>query len=528
MTTVISADALAGLRQPGTPAELLRQQSLARPDKEALVCAQVRLTYRCLEAASAAVKNQLNELGMRKGDKIGLLFPNQPGYVVSFFGASGLGATVVPINPLLKSEEIAHILSDSEARALIVHESALQEVIRALPEVPSIEQVIVCRTTAGPIQDSEVTRRVSLVDLVSFTDGKPAGSWVEPVDPGSDLVLLVYTSGTTGKPKGAMLTHANLFSAIESALEAFRLNDSDRFLAVLPLCHIYGLAVVMLGTMWRGGTLVVLEKFDAGQALATIESERVTLVPAVPAMYQFMLMELDRNKYDLSSVRICLSGAAALPTDLIARIEERFGAVLVEGYGMTESSCIATVNPPDGVRKPGSVGPAVKNVAVEVLADNGQVLPPGEKNIGQVALKGPNVMRGYYKRPEATQECFSDGWFLTGDLGYKDEDGYLYLVGRQKELIIRGGQNIYPREVEEVILRMPEVAEAAVIGVPDRFMGERVKAVVVPRPGAGLTEEQVKEFCAARLAEYKVPRLVEFLAQLPRNSTGKVLKRLLT
>src|SRR5262249_41592385 len=259
-----------------------------------------------------------------------------------------------------------------------------------------------------------------------------------------------------------------------------------------------------------------------------IQAEKVTLVPVVPAMYQFMLMELQKTKYDLGSVRVCLSGAAALPPELIERIETSFDAALIEGYGMTESSCIATVNPINGVRKPGSVGIPVESLKIEIFADDGRPLPPGADNVGEVALKGANVMRGYYRRPEATAECFRDGWFFTGDLGYTDEDGYLFLVGRKKELIIRGGQNIYPREVEEIILRMPEVAEVAVIGVPDQYMGERVKAVVALNAGATLSQQCVRDFCAERLAEYKVPRLVEFIDRLPRNSTGKVLKRVLS
>src|SRR5262249_42648108 len=430
MPSVVSAETQAGFTQPAGIASLLSAIAAVTPDKEAVVFDGERLTYKSLESLAFAVATQLSGLGIKRGDRVGLLFPNRPGYVSSFFGASSIGATIVPVNPLLKSEEIAHILGDSQASAIIVHESSLDEVLKGLPSVPSIKFVLVSRTTSAPLTLEFESPGVKVIELTRQATAAPA-TWTSAVDPQADLALLVYTSGTTGKPKGAMLTHENLFSAIRSAQAALSLSPQDRFLAVLPLCHIYGLAVVMLGTICRGGTLVVVEKFDAAGVLATIQAEKVTLVPVVPAMYQFMLMELQNNKYDLGSVRVCLSGAAALPPELIERIETSFDAALIEGYGMTESSCIATVNPINGVRKPGSVGIPVESLEIEIFADDGRPLPPGADNVGEVALKGANVMRGYYRRPEATAECFRDGWFFTGDLGYTDEDGYLFLVGRK-------------------------------------------------------------------------------------------------
>lgn len=527
MPSIISAPADATFFPPASAGQLLSLQAAARPEKEALVCGLERLSYGVLEARAEGVSAQLSELGIGSGDRVGLLFPNQAGYVWSFFGASRLGATVVPINPLLKADEIAHILADSQAKAVIIHESALTEALLALSSLPAISYVLVSRTTSGKLPAGQRAGAAQLIDLAEGHLSKSLPPAMPITDPASELAVLVYTSGTTGRPKGAMLTHHNLTSAIGNVLGAFRMTDSDRCLAVLPLCHIYGLTVVMLASVSSGGTLVIVEKFDAARVLATIEKEKVTLVPAVPAMYQFMLKELETTSYDLSPVRMCLSGGAALPIELIASLEAHFGAPLVEGYGMTESACVATANPLEGVRKPGSVGPAVSNMAVAILAEDGRQLPPSPANTGEVALKGPNIMRGYYQRPEASAECLRDGWLLTGDLGYKDEDGYLFLVGRKKELIIRGGQNIYPREIEEVISRMPQVLEVAVIGVPDRYMGERVKAVVALRPGSTLTSDEVKDYCREKLAEYKVPRLVEFVAALPRNSTGKILKRLL-
>jgi long-chain acyl-CoA synthetase len=293
------------------------------------------------------------------------------------------------------------------------------------------------------------------------------------------------------------------------------------------MCHIYGLTVVMLGLLSKGGTLAIVDKFEAASALKLIETERVTLLPAVPAIYQFLLMELEKNEYDLSSLRACLSGGAPMPVEMFPRLVAKFPGDFLEGYGLTETSSVVAINPVDGVKKRGSVGVPLGTIEVAIVGPDGTHLPHTSEHIGEIAVRGGNVMRGYFGKPEATAECLKDGWFFTGDLGYRDEEGYLYIVGRTKEMIIRGGQNIYPREIEDVIMRLSEVAEVAVVGVADQYMGERVKAVIVLKPGKSLNEETIKAFCAGNLAEYKVPRLIEFIDALPRNSTGKVLKRLL-
>lgn len=329
-----------------------------------------------------------------------------------------------------------------------------------------------------------------------------------------------------------MLTHGNILAVFPRRLDLLEIDDRDRVLAVLPMCHIYGITVLMIGTLSTGGTLVVLPRFEAAAALELIAREKVTIIPAVPAMHRFVLMELANRSYDVSSVRMCMSGGSALPTELIGELETALGAACVEGYALTETSCAATLNPLRGKRKPGSVGPALESIELRILGAEGQSLPSGEENIGEVQIRGANVMRGYYNQPQATAEVIDlQGWFSTGDLGYKDADGYLYLVGRKKEMIIRGGQNIYPREIEDVICRIPGVVESAVIGIPDKFMGERVKAIVVTSKASDVvvpTEEQIKSFCTEHLAEYKVPRIIEFADTLPRNSTGKILKRLLS
>lgn len=531
MVDAVAATVLSGISEPATDIfGVLFKQAELSPQKEALVFQSERYTYSDILNRAAAVAEQLKQSGVKKADRVGLLFPNYPDYIASFFAVCGLGATVVPINPLLKSEEIAHILTDSQAETLIVHESSLDEALKADGLKDLLKRVFVGDGEKPGAKGLAAVERVPEgLKAECLKQNKTASKsfkWEAQIAP-NDLALLVYTSGTTGKPKGAMLTHFNLLSVFPSRLDIFDISYSDKLLAVLPMCHIYGIAVLMIGSFACGATLVMLPKFESAPALQIIQQERVSIVPAVPTMYQFLLLELEKTKYDLSSVRICFCGAAPLPLEVIEAVEREFGAALIEGWGMTETSCVATINPLKGIRKPGSVGLCLPGVEVIIVDDDGNRLPAGSENVGELWIKGSNIMSGYYLQEEENSKCIKDGWFATGDLGWQDDDAYLYIVGRKKEMIIRGGQNIYPREIENVISRLQGVVESAVLGVPDKFMGERVKAVIVTEAGATLTEEQVKEFCAERLAEYKVPRLVEFRSNLPKNSTGKVLKRLL-
>lgn len=505
-------------------ADLIAFRARSHGQKEAIVSGDDRVTYNVLYGRAKAWAHLLKSHGISPGDKVAILLPNCSEFVASFFGTIGLGAVVVPVNPLLKPDEIAHVLSDSDAKALIVHEVLAAGAAGALDRAPEVKTVLVVPTSEKgvakmpslPVKPLEVNPRKTVERF----------DWHIVNDAETELALIVYTSGTTGKPKGAMLTHHNLLSIFPARLDLFDIDEYDTCMGMLPLCHIYGLTVVMIGTIARGGTLVLMPKFDPVTALRLVEREAVTILPAVPAMYQFMLSELAQNNYDLSALRICFSGAAPLNEELRALIESFFGVPVIEGYALTETSCAATINPLKGPRKIGSVGPSVPGVQVAIANENGQILPAGEANIGEIIVKGPNNMMGYYKQPDATNEVLKNGWFLTGDLGYADADGYIHIVGRKKELILRGGANIYPREVEDVIMQIPGVREVAVVGVPDERMGERVKAVVATGD-PGLTEDIVKSFCAARIADYKVPRIVEFVEALPRNSTGKVLKRLL-
>lgn len=537
VSSVEVVDALATTGLPGGLADILRDRARQQPQSTAVIYEGQEISYGTVASRTKAISAALFEAGIRRGDKVGVMFPNHPDFVAAFFGVVGLGATVVAINPLLKADEIKYILEDSNARAAIVAEKLIGELKSCAADVEGLEHVFVF--AYGAMEKEQFTfgeeAKVTVFDASHshelptppLTDlARQVGEQGLPCSP-DELAVLVYTSGTTGKPKGAMLTHGNLISAVRLKKNVITYSASDRVLAVLPLCHIYGLGVVMLGILSDGGSLVIIEKFEAAKVLEVMQSSKVTVAPMVPAMFQFIALEMEKQSYDLSSLRLGLCGGAPITADLLRKLDVAFGVPIVEGYALTETACIATITPPSGPRKPGSCGPVVPGAQVRVVDSLGNPLPPGRDNVGEVVIAGPSVLQGYYKKPEATAEAIKDGWFYSGDLGWFDEDGYLYICGRTKEMIIRGGQNIYPREIETVITKMEGVIEAAVVGIPDELMGERVKAFVALRPGVECTEEDVKQFCSQHLASYKLPRLVEFVDLLPRNSTGKVLKRLL-
>jgi len=526
MNEAVFTKATAVMQEASSIADILDFRARSHGQKEAAICGEQRATFSQLKAQACVFSRHLELLGVQPGDRVGFFVPNSIEFVTAFFGAAGAGAVIVPINPMLKPDEIAHILSDSQSKTIIVHQDLLPTVMEALPLVPSLESLLVLPGTAGGAKVA-APGELKVLEFDSKMKADLA-SWPVPTTAQQPAVI-IYTSGTTGKPKGAILSHYNLLTSFPGRLDdLFGVTEEDRLLGALPMCHIFGVSVVILGSIGRACTLVILPKFEAKAMLETIERERITLTPAVPAMYQMMLYELSQPgaKFDLSSMRICWSGGAPLPVEIISAVEAKFGAPLIEGYGLTETACVSTINPLFGNRKPGSVGPAMPGVDVEIFDETGKILPFGADNVGEIAVRGCNVMLGYYNQPEATAEAVKDGWFFTGDLGFKDHDGYLWIVGRKKELIIRGGANIYPKEVEDVIAKLPGVREVAVIGVPDQFMGERVKAVIA-KGDAVLDEDTVKQHCEKHLANYKVPRIVEFVPTLPRNSTGKVLKRLL-
>ncbi|MBX3075255.1 long-chain-fatty-acid--CoA ligase [Candidatus Obscuribacterales bacterium] len=529
MNTVLSSETKIPTGWPSANiGDALSVQAARRPKAEAVVFGDKRIDFASLNARSLAMEEQIRALGLQKGDKVSVLFPNHPDFIAIFFAVAKIGAVVVPINPMLKSAEIAHILSDSNSRAIIVHNHLLPEVVAALPQIDGLQFLIVSER-AAELQIQSANSELKLIDLTGELKPDALSSFDTSIDPEHDLALLVYTSGTTGKPKGAMLTHRSLMSVFPfNIFSSLDLKSDERILGLLPMCHIYGIGSLVSTPVALGCTVVIMPKFEAKAALDCIAKERITVVPGVPAMYQFMMMEYEQNKVDVSALRYCLSAAAPIAPEFLERIKREFNVQVVEGYGMSETAGGGTVNPPRA-GKIGSIGLAIPEVSLAILdKDSIGPLPAGEQNVGEIAIKGPCVMLGYHNQPEASEEAFNqDGWLLTGDLGYQDEDGYVFIVGRKKEMIIRGGQNIYPRELEEVILKMDGVQDVAVIGVPDELMGERVKAFVVTRSGVSITEDAVKDFCSEHLAPYKVPRIVEFATELPRNSTGKLMKRML-
>lgn len=482
-----------------------------RSDHPALRAMGSTMTWAELAAVAEAIAGGLYELGVRRGDRIAMILPNCPQFVITYFAAARLGAIAVPINPLLAPAEVVHIAADSGACAVIVVAQTAPLGRAAAAQCPELQHVI-------------ISGEDSPQDAVDFASLQACQSKELP-EPGAedDVAALMYTSGTTGRPRGAMLSHTNLLSNARSCIEAVAMSADDRFLTVLPLFHSFGATVCMITPTVAGATAILLPGFEPLSVLEVIASEKPTIFPGVPSMFALLVRLKSADIPDMSSLRLCISGGAPLPVEIIEPFEARFGVPLIEGYGPTEASPVVSVNRSVETRKIGSVGPPLPGVEVEIRDDAGMPLPTGE--IGEVCVRGPNVMLGYWNAPEQTAETLRDGWLLTGDLGRLDEDGYLYIVDRKKDLIIVGGLNVYPSEVENVIRELPEVRDCAVIGVKSPILGERVKAFIELHEGKSLDYDRVLSYCHERLARYKVPRAIEVVPELPRSATGKVLKR---
>jgi long-chain acyl-CoA synthetase len=449
------------------------------------------LTNSDLLAATRAASEQLHDLGVGNGDVIALKLTNRIEFVVLLFAAWRLGATVTPINPALTEVEVKHQLKDSGARLIVVEEAA--------DPVDSIDTLAV-----GDLKETP-----SEPDLPIHHD--PAA-----------LALLIYTSGTTGAPKGVMLDHANLDAMTRMGRSALKLSEANRCLLILPLFHVNGIVVSVLLPLVAGGSVVVARRFNPHSFFDLIAAERPTYFSGVPTIYQMLTTLPAEVQPDTSSVRFAVCGAAPAAPELLARFEERYGIPIVEGYGLSEATCGSTINPIDGPRRAGTVGLPFPGQDIRILAPDGSTAAPGTN--GEVTVRGANVMRGYLGRPQETAKVLVDGWLHTGDIGHLDADGYLSLVGRSKEMIIRGGENIYPKEVEDVLTSDPTVLEAAVIGVPDDKWGEVVVAYVQPEPGQSIDAAALLAQCARSLSGYKRPTAIHVLDSLPRNAVGKIAK----
>ena len=473
-------------------------------DNIAVKLDETEIPYTALEAASARVAGLLHLRGIGPGARVGIMLPNVAQFAVAYYGVLRAGAVVVPMNPLLKAREVEFYLADSEARLVFAwHEFAAAA--EAGATAAGAETVGV---TPGPFER-----------LLASVEPKAEVVGME----GDDTAVILYTSGTTGKPKGAELTHANLGLNVEAAVDLLGLDAHSVVLGVLPLFHAFGQTCAMNAAVAVGATLSLISRFNASKALEIIERDRVTAFEGVPTMYVAMLHAPDSETYDTSSLRVCMSGGAAMPIEVMHGFEQRFGCTVLEGYGLSETSPMASFNHPDRERKPGSIGTPVTGVEMKVVDDNGNDVPQGES--GEILIRGHNVMKGYWRRPEATAEAIRDGWFHSGDIGRVDEDGYFFIVDRKKELIIRGGYNVYPREIEEVIYEHPAVREAAVIGIPHPELGEEVGAAIALKPGTTATEAEIRDHVKSNVAAYKYPRHVWFMDELPKGATGKILKR---
>jgi len=488
----------------------IRLTSTARshPRRVAIQFEGRRISYRELEEASEGFAAGLVSLGIGPGDKVALLLPNSPEFAVAYFGTVKAGAAAVPLNTYLTAPELDYILKDSAAKALVAS-AHYAEKVDALNERPG-HVLVTDGTLPGATPISDITVK---------------GDGVQPfTDEGAPAAVL-YTSGTTGHPKGAVLTHGNLLANAASCAVMFKVTHRDRFLLFLPMFHAFSFLVCMLLPVTAGARSIVLTSVKPfNKVIKAIVFGRATFFVAIPAVYNLLSeKKFPRVILRLLALRLCVSGAAPLPAEVLERFSANYPFPLLEGYGLTEASPVVSCNPLDGVRKAGSVGIPVPGVEVRAVDGGGAALPAGE--VGEIAVRGPNVMKGYLGNEEATKEAIKDGWLFTGDMGYIDRDGYIFIVDRKKDLILVHGMNVYPREVEEAIYRHPLVKEAAVVGIPDLSHGEVPKAFVSLKDGASLSERELKRYLRERLASYKVPRQVEFRKSLPTSPTGKVLKR---
>lgn len=482
-------------------ASLIWRWAQETPDAPALRDDGRSWSFAELRTAVRGAMEALAERGVRPQDRVLLVVPTSAEFVITYHAVLALGATAVTVNPLCTQRELTHFVEDAGCTlALGWHES---------PEAVA--------ATAAALE-------LPLWLLEPDCVPAPRGT-LDPVDAGSDgPAVLLYTSGTTGAPKGAILTHGNLLSCGESLAEALALGSGESMGTALPLFHVFGQSSSMFTVYTAGGCMSLLRPFDPAKLLRMAADQRLTSVAGVPTMWNAMLhAETDVTREDLASLRLACSGGAALPLEVGKAFHDRFGAVVLDGYGLSETAGAATFNRDDCPRKEMSVGRALPGGALAILDEDHQELPPGET--GEVGIRGPYVMSGYWNRPEATEAAFANGWFLTGDIGRMDEDGDLWIVDRKKDLVIRGGYNVYPREIEEVLYGHPDILEAAVVGVPDERLGEEIAAVITPQPGASIDPTRLRTWLEERLAAYKVPRIYEVVEELPKGATGKILKR---
>ena len=473
-------------------------------DRTALKLDDVEVTYAQLDEMTARFAGLLKSKGFEHGDRVGIMLPNVPYFAIAYYGTLRAGGVVVPMNVLLKGRETSFYLTDPGAKLVVAWGDFLDAAQTGADEAGA--EVI-------PVRPGEFEKLLG---------GAEPDTALAEVD-GSDSAVILYTSGTTGKPKGAELTHDNMYSNCSISADTLaEISEEDTLLGALPLFHSFGQTCSLNAAIYKGARLTMIPRFDPVKALEIIERDNVTLFQGVPTMFNGMLQA--ESDADVSCLRLCMSGGSAMPEQVMRSFEERFECKVLEGYGLSETSPVASFNHPQKENKPGSIGTPIEGVEMKLIDDDGKEVDDGE--IGEIAIRGHNIMKGYYNREDATQESIdSDGWFKSGDMAKKDDDGYYFIVDRKKELIIRGGYNVYPREVEEVLYEHPAIAEVAVIGIPDDNLGEEVGAAVVLKSGQDVDVDEIQAFVKKEVANYKYPRHIWLLDELPKGPTGKILKR---
>jgi len=489
--------------------ELLIDREARLKNKTFIFWENDEVSYSKLLDTAKRIASSLAGKGLNQDDKVCIWLQNRPEFIYAMFGCAFSGTVLVPINTQFKQEEAQYIIDNSEARLLITQPEFYEMAARIKANCPKLKEIVVVdQAPSGTTPFSEL-----------YNPAKP----VEREIVEDDIAGIIYTSGTTGFPKGAVLTHKNYLTNALQIAEAAKMTEADRFLCILPLFHVNGQLVTVLGPLYAGANMILTKGFSPKDFLARLACYQATAFSGVPTVYAILNSLPDAEQYDLSKLRFCICGAAPMPVEVFETFERKYKAFILEGYGLSEGTCASSINPLDGTRKIGSIGTPLKGQEMKIVDDKGQEVKSGV--VGEIVVQGENVMKEYYRNPQATEETLKGGWLHTGDLGYQDPDGYFFIVGRKKEMIIRGGENIYPKEIEEVLYKHPGVLDAAVVGLPDKVWGEEVGAFIVPKPGQTMTEPEIIEYCKERIAKYKCPRQVFFRDTLPKTATGKIQKR---
>ena len=490
--------------------EVLNKVAKEKGNKLVASCEGQKLSYQQLEEKSNQLANGLIDLGVDLEDMVSIFLPNSIEFLIAYFGIIKAGAIMVPMNIMFKSSAVEYILNNSEAKVLITSKDFLATIKEC--NLKYLKEIII-------IEDEKIEGARNLDDFFKWDKSSPSVKDLSK----ENIAACLYTSGTTGDPKGAMLTHHNLIFDTQASIEHLQVDEHGRYLCVLPMFHSFAETICMLMPVFLGATIIIMKHFQPESVLKVIQEEQITFFAGVPTMYMALLNVRTRGEYDTSTLEMCISGGAAMPAKTMEDFEKEFNVKIVEGDGPTETSPVAYVNPIDGVRKIGSVGIALPGVRVKIVNKEDKELPRGE--IGEIAVQGDNVMKGYFKKPEATDKALKNGWLHTGDLGKMDDEDYIYIIDRQKDMINVAGMNVYPREIEEALYKHPKIKEAAVVAMKDELRGEVPKAFIVLKNGQQATKGEFRSYCINQFANYKVPKKIEFIEELPKNATGKIDKK---